>query len=350
MSSDEELTDRWEAGPPLGRPVGHADRVRIARVLIGRHGLAEATTRLQRRISENCRAAGVPERFDAELTRRWAAAIAGAMDVGDADTFDEFVTAHPALLQPNLLGLPAWMSSDILPSVADDEAERPLYGGWVTTGVVRVGETVRRPRGRNAVFVERLLRRLEEAGFDAAPRFLGIDGAGRQMLTFVAGDVPSDCRDVVWRDEQVAAIACLLHRYHEATAGTDVADGAEVVCHNDFGPWNLVWRNDLPVAIIDYDNAAPGNRLDDLGYAVWKTLNLGLVDIPLSEQRRRAKVFAASYGVRVDSPLLDAIERAQTRMRDLIAGAPAGSARDDALAQNQGERHWFEVNGLHLID
>jgi Ser/Thr protein kinase RdoA (MazF antagonist) len=41
--------------------------------------------------------------------------------------------------------------------------------------------------------------------------------------------------------------------------------------HNDFGPSNLVWREELPKGIIDYDNAAPGSRVDDLGYAAWKT-------------------------------------------------------------------------------
>jgi hypothetical protein len=40
---------------------------------------------------------------------------------------------------------------------------------------VRVGDTVRRPAGANAERVELLLRHLEAAGFDAAPRFRGIE-------------------------------------------------------------------------------------------------------------------------------------------------------------------------------
>lgn len=122
------------------------------------------------------------------------------------------------------------------------EPELPLGGGWVTGGVVRVGETVRRPIGSNAPLVHALLRHLEEVGFDAAPRLLGLDEEGREVLTFVEGSVPSDCRSMVWEDRQLASSAKLLRRFHDATAGSELAGPNEVVRHNDFGPWNLLWR------------------------------------------------------------------------------------------------------------
>jgi len=231
----------------------------------------------------------------------------------------------------------------------DHELERPLMGGWVTSGVIRVGQTVRRPRSANAPFVERLLRHLEKAGFEAAPRHLGLDEQGREILSLIEGDVPSDCRTLEWRDEQLGAIAELLRRFHDATSGSDLAAGAEAVCHNDFGPWNLVWRDGLPIGIIDYDNAAPGARIDDLGYAVWKALNLGLIDVPVSEQRRRTMVFTTVYGAIPDSTLLGAVERAQERMRQLIVASSVGVGRDDALDQNRRERGWLEAHGSQLI-
>ena len=229
-----------------------------------------------------------------------------------------------------------------------DELEHSLPGGWVTSGVVRIGDTVRRPLATNAVFAQRLLRHLELVSFDAAPRHLGVDEKGRQILSFIEGDVPSDCRAAVWSDAELGAIASLLRRFHDATSGAEVASGAEVVCHNDFGPWNLVWRHGLPVGVIDFDNAAPGRRLDDLGYALWKALNLGLIVVPTAEQRRRAAVFAAAYGARVDSSLLRAIEDAQQRMSALIVAAPAGEGRDAALDQNRREREWLQAHGVQL--
>lgn len=227
--------------------------------------------------------------------------------------------------------------------------EAPLSGGWVTSGVVRVGDTVLRPQSSNAAFVHRLLQDLEEFGFDASPRLLGIDDAGREILTFIDGDVPSDCRALLWDDTSLRATAQLLRRYHDATARSALRGNSEVVCHNDFGPWNLVWRSGLPIAIIDFDNAASGARMDDLGYAAWKHLNLGVIDLRVEEQRRRLSVLAGAYGAGVDKELLLAIERAQKRMSELIERS-TDPGRDVALSQIRAERDWLSANGTNLID
>ena len=233
--------------------------------------------------------------------------------------------------------------------VSERNIETPLNGGWVTGGVVRVGDTVRRPVGANDQLVRSLLEHLEAVGFQEAPRFLGLDAQGRQVLSFLDGEVPSDCRSIVWEDHQLEAAARLLRRFHDATAGVEVATGGEVVCHNDFGPWNLIWREGLPVGIIDFDEAAPGTRLDDLGYAVWKHLGLGLVELAPREQARRLKLIAAAYGMTTDHALLAAIEGAQERMRQKIEAAAGGSRKTEALSQHQAERAWFHAHAKLLI-
>jgi hypothetical protein len=60
-------------------------------------------------------------------------------------------------------------------------------------GVVRVGETVRRPRGENWRFVRALLTHLRERGFEGAPTSLGSDEQGREIFSFLPGQVPETC-------------------------------------------------------------------------------------------------------------------------------------------------------------
>jgi hypothetical protein len=85
-----------------------------------------------------------------------------------------------------------------------------------------------------------------------------------------------------------------------------------------------VWRGGLPAAIIDWDNAAPFAPLDDLGYGLWKQLNLGLVDLPATEQRRRLRVISAAYDMPADQTLLS---------RGLRAGSLATWPRSRAVAR-----------------
>ena len=147
------------------------------------------------------------------------------------------------------------------------DEEVPLTGGRLTAGVVRVGDTTRRPSGPHSAFVSRLLRHLEAVGFDGAPRALGVDERGRDVLTFVDGWVPPNLDH--FPDGTLVAAARLLRRFHDATAGSELAAGHEVVCHNDASPCNAVFVAARPVALIDFDHAAPGARQRDVAYAGW---------------------------------------------------------------------------------
>jgi Ser/Thr protein kinase RdoA (MazF antagonist) len=121
--------------------------------------------------------------------------------------------------------------------------------------VVRVGDTVRRPTGPHSAFVHQLLEHLEAVGFDAAPRLLGTDAHGREVFSFLRGEVPADLD--YFTDEQLADAFRLLRRFHDATAGSSLAAGADIVCHGDISPCNTVFRDGRPVALIDFDAAAP---------------------------------------------------------------------------------------------
>jgi len=186
-----------------------------------------------------------------------------------------------------------------------------LPGGRVTPGVVRVGDTVRRPIRGHSDYSHALLRLLEARGFDGAPRFLGIDDQDREILSFLPGEVPPDLR--LFSDRQVERGAAVLRRYHDATAGSDLCAGREVVCHGDASPCNYVFVDDLPYALIDFDNARPGYRSHDVGYAAWLWLDIGNPRLDARRQGKRLSRFVGSYGSFDVSGALRSVLEAQTR-------------------------------------
>src|SRR5690606_14928742 len=100
-------------------------------------------------------------------------------------------------------------------------AER-LTGG-VTAEVMRIGHIVRRTATPASPALRRLLAGLHAHGFDQAPRMYGHDDSGREALSFVAG------------------------RAGHPPITADIAD------------WN---------------SAAPGRRVRDVAYAVWRLVPL----------------------------------------------------------------------------
>ena len=173
-----------------------------------------------------------------------------------------------------------------------------------------MGDTVRRPRHLNSPLVRDLLTHLAEQGFDGAPRYLGHDEHGREVFTFLEGEVPP-ALDASMPDDVLVAAARLIREYHDATADCALTEDQDVVCHGDLSPCNFVFRCGLPVAIIDFDGAAPGPRLRDLGYALFLWLNLGTDGPALVEQARRMRLFCDAYGIATDGRLgmavLDAV-------------------------------------------
>jgi hypothetical protein len=175
--------------------------------------------------------------------------------------------------------------------------------GGLMQKVVRVGDTVRRaPRG-NIEFIRELLGNLEAAGFMEVPRWLGTDEKGREILSYVEGKVPR--RFGHFDDATLCEAARFIRRYHDATSR--FFEGGRVACHNDLSPCNFAFRDGVPSAIIDFDNAAEGERIFDLAFAAWTWLNLGSKHAS-EEQLRRLRLFAQAYGSEIElGALIDTI-------------------------------------------
>lgn len=195
--------------------------------------------------------------------------------------------------------------------------EEVLHGGFVNR-VVRVGDTVRRIPGSCTATVHRLLAHVRERGVTWVPAPLGYDERGREVLTFIPGTVPHEMPEWVWSEGVLTDVARSLREWHDATVGFDV-EGAiwglearqppEVICHNDFAPYNCVFREGRLVGVIDFDVCAPGSRLWDIAYTAYRFVPLmppqDAADVPdagerspfgLSEMRARLGAFLDAYG------------------------------------------------------
>ncbi|MGV8830642.1 MAG: phosphotransferase [Devosia sp.] len=242
--------------------------------------------------------------------------------------------------------------------MADDETV--LHGGNVNTAVVRIGDTVRRAQSTASPAVHRLLRHLEAKGFAGAPRFLGIDHQDREILSFIAGKVDDTSR--LWtEDAPLLAGAALLRAYHDATADLlakpddrwayNHPDPSqhEVISHNDFAPYNLVFTDGMPIAAIDFDLVGPGPRLRDIAYAAyWMVpLSFGAGDMgghgerDLADGSRRLKAFCQAYGVPANADLLDWVAAVLHDMGDpAFAATMVGAATAEKLRAGGHFAHW----------
>jgi Phosphotransferase enzyme family len=222
---------------------------------------------------------------------------------------------------------------------AEEPIALALGGGW-EAGPVRIGDTVRRRSGRWTPAVHALLRHLESVGFDAAPRVLGVDGQGREVLSYIEGQAGNyPLPESLWSDAVLDQTAQLLRRYHDATVGFvppvdaswlhGVREPVEVICHGDMAPYNCIYRGDTIIGFIDFDWAGPGPRLWDLAEAAYRFVPLTdpttNPDTISTDQPRRLRRFVDHYGRDLCAGILDAVvERERWQIDYIIAGAEAG--------------------------
>src|SRR3954453_974338 len=213
--------------------------------------------------------------------------------------------------------------------------------------VVRVGPQVLRPSSPHSSSIHAFLRAVRHAGFEGASQPVGIDDDGRERLVFIEGDVPvPPYPDWSQSDTALASITKLLRGLHDAGRGFDphglpwndtLADpaGGTLVCHNDVELSNVVFRDGVAVALVDFEFAAPGRLVYDLA-------QMARLCVPIDDDTDRARLgwrpadrparlrlLADAYGLDRDgraellTAMNDAIDRIEAAVRRSVdAGDP----------------------------
>lgn len=194
-------------------------------------------------------------------------------------------------------------------------SEEPLPGGNVTQPS-RVGQYVHRATGEWTPAVHALLHHLEAVGFTGAPRVVGFDDTGREMLTYLDGEAGSRVFPAALRAERgLTALGSSLRAFHDAARSFEPAPDAvyrvgpkplgpgEIVCHGDPGFWNMVWRGEEIVGLIDWDFAEPAAPIVDVALAAMPVVPFGDEEaaarfelVPPVDRRGRLAAVCEGYG------------------------------------------------------
>lgn len=196
--------------------------------------------------------------------------------------------------------------------------------GGNSNQVRREGKTILRETGAWSPFVHALLRYLEANGFTEAPVLIETDDQ-TERLSFLEGEVGNyPLKDYMRGESALIDAAKLLRRFHDLTAHFPMPEYAqfmlpvrgdhEVICHNDFAPYNCVFKEGRLVGVIDFDTASPGTRLWDMAYAVYRfaplvtddhCLNMGWEVVP--DRAARLSLFCDAYGLEDRSALVETV-------------------------------------------
>lgn len=194
----------------------------------------------------------------------------------------------------------------------DAAVEMPLRGGHDSGRVTRIGGTVRRPVRPWTPSVHAVLRHLESVGFTGAPRVIGIDPEGREVLTYVDGMDGRQSR--CFSETALARVAQLIRGLHDGLATFSPPVGShwrldsrapkgDLICHNDLSPPNTIYRGGTPQAFIDWDFATPSTAVWDLSYAVrtfvplYSDTDCQQMGYEAGQRSERLRLFCQAYGM-----------------------------------------------------
>jgi len=154
----------------------------------------------------------------------------------------------------------------------------------------------------------------------------------------------------------------LLRCYHDIARGykppeqsewacaTGSTLGHEIICHGDYGPWNIVWQGDEPVGILDWDIATPAPPERDILYALEYAAPFRDDETTLKwhhfpevpDRKRRIEIFCNAYGIAVPENVTYHVAALQRQVGQAMAAIAARGV--------QPQKDWVENGAMEDVE
>lgn len=241
---------------------------------------------------------------------------------------------------------------------------RPLMGGNMNTPILKDHE-VYKDVSCATPSIHKLLKHLGSKGIQWVPKSRVDLNEGKHILSYIEGVVPHDMPQWIWSEAILLDIGMKMREWHDATLdfeggglqwNYDSGEPYEVICHNDFAPYNCVFNDKVCVGLIDFDVCSPGTRLWDLAYMAYRYVPLCPTDnidrykecSPFTKEAMlvRLKALIRAYGgdtMALNYDVNEVIEKVQERLRALAIWSEAYARethRDDIL----GHARMYELH------
>lgn len=221
--------------------------------------------------------------------------------------------------------------------------------------IVRIGDKVHRPSEFWQPAVKDLLDYLVSVNFPYSPKHFGVDDRGREILSHIDGESGKEGWKNITNYDGLRSYAKLLRAYHDAVAGykplpdLEWANGqkglkpGQIICHGDFGPWNIVWKDGQPVGIVDWDLAHPNTPKYDILYGLEYSAPFRSDDVAIKDhhfdavpdRKQRIRIFLDAYG----TPAIDNVASRVAAMQREVGKYEAALAKRGIQPQADWVKH-----------
>lgn len=201
------------------------------------------------------------------------------------------------------------------------DSEVVLTGGNMNSPILK-NQLIYKEATAASPTIHELLVHVRDHGITWIPESKGINSEGKHVLTYIEGEVPHDTPEWLWQETILVEASRRLRQWHDATVDFKPMNGIwlheneedqEVICHNDFAPYNCVFQDRQLIGVIDFDVCSPGSRMWDIAYTAYRFVPL--LPIEGADQYDEISPFSRKQMIERLERFLDEYSRGETIYR-----------------------------------